>query len=56
MNADGDSGQRAAPQYCLYCGDEDLRPEPISHRARHRRSCASVFEVSFVGLKLKAGA
>ena len=48
--------QRAAPQYCPYCGDEDLRPEPSSHRAWNCRSCARVFEVSFIGLKLGAGA
>ena len=22
--------ERAAPQYCPYCGDEDLRPEVLS--------------------------
>jgi ribosomal protein L37AE/L43A len=48
----GDGEQRAAPQYCPYCGDEDLRPEPTSHRAWHCRACARVFEVSFIGLKL----
>ncbi|MGH3415094.1 MAG: hypothetical protein ACRDVE_05930 [Actinocrinis sp.] len=48
--------QRAAAQYCPYCGDEDLRPEPSGPRAWHCRSCARVFEVSFVGLKLGAGA
>jgi ribosomal protein L37AE/L43A len=52
----GGGEQRAAPQYCPYCGDEDLRPEPSSHRAWHCRSCARVFEVSFVGLKLGADA
>jgi hypothetical protein len=46
--------QRAAPQYCPYCGDEDLRPEASSRRAWNCRSCARVFEVSFVGLKLGA--
>jgi hypothetical protein len=48
--------QRAALQYCPYCGDEDLFPEPSSHRAWHCRSCARVFEVSFVGLKTGVGA
>jgi ribosomal protein L37AE/L43A len=42
--------ERAAPQYCPYCGDEDLRPEPTSHRAWHCRACTRVFEVTFVGL------
>ena len=44
--------ERAAPQYCPYCGDEDLRPEPDSHRAWHCRSCARAFEVAFLGLRL----
>ena len=56
MSANGESGQRATPQCCPYCGDEDLRPEPISHRAWHCRACARVFEVSFIGLKLRAEA
>lgn len=51
---DAGGEQRAAPQYCPYCGDEDLRPEPSSRRAWHCRSCARVFEVSFTGLKLGA--
>lgn len=46
--------QRAAPQYCPYCADEDLRPEPSSPRAWHCRSCARVFEVSFLGLNTLA--
>lgn len=44
--------ERAAPQYCPYCGDEDLRPEPDSHRAWHCRSCARAFELAFLGLRL----
>ena len=56
MSANGDSGQRATPQYCPYCGDEDLRPEPTSHRAWHCRACTRVFEVSFIGLRLRAEA
>jgi len=48
--------ERAAPQYCPYCGEEDLRPEPSSHRAWHCRGCARVFEVSFTGLKFGTGA
>ena len=56
-HATGGAGeQRAAPQYCPYCADEDLRPEPSSHRAWHCRACARVFEVSFVGLKPGGGA
>ena len=50
--------ERAAPMYCPYCGDEDLRPEepPADDpRAGHGlwlcRACARVFKLSFVGLK-----
>ncbi len=57
---DGGGEQRAAPQYCPYCADEDLRPEPSSRRAWICRTCTRVFEVSFIGLKplaaLEAGA
>ena len=53
---DAGGEQRAAPQYCPYCGDEDLRPEPSSLRAWHCLACARVFEASFVGLKLGAAA
>ena len=42
--------ERAAPQYCPYCGDEDLRPEEGGHRHWSCRSCRRVFEVAFVGL------
>ena len=42
--------ERAAPQYCPYCGDEDLRPEEGGHRRWSCRSCRRVFEVAFVGL------
>lgn len=49
--------ERAAPQYCPYCGDEDLRPEVLSEdrpEASHGvwlcRACARVFKLSFVGL------
>ena len=49
--------ERAAPQYCPYCGDEDLRPEVLSEdkpEASHGvwlcRACARVFRLSFVGL------
>jgi hypothetical protein len=53
---DAGGEQRAAPQYCPYCGDEDLRPDESSRRAWNCRACARVFEVSFVGLKLGVGA
>jgi hypothetical protein len=44
--------ERATPQYCPYCGDEDLRPEPDSHRAWHCRACARAFELAFLGLRM----
>lgn len=44
--------ERAAPHYCPYCGDEDLRPEPDSHRAWGCRACARTFELAFLGLRL----
>ena len=49
--------ERAAPQYCPYCGDEDLRPEVLSadkpeasHGVWLCRACARVFRLGFVGL------
>lgn len=54
--------ERAAPQYCPYCGDEDLRPEVLPEddpRAGHGlwlcRACARVFKLSFVGLRIGSG-
>lgn len=42
--------ERAAPAYCPYCGDEDLRPEEGGHRRWSCQACRRVFEVAFVGL------
>lgn len=58
------SDERAAPMYCPYCGDEDLRPHEDVLKALagadsdrlHRRgawecrSCTRVFSVRFIGL------
>jgi ribosomal protein L37AE/L43A len=44
------SDERAAPMYCPYCGDEDLRPHEDAHGAWECRSCTRVFSVKFVGL------
>ncbi|MGA3489823.1 hypothetical protein ACK8GG_17650 [Micromonosporaceae bacterium DT55] len=41
---------RAAPMYCPYCGEEDLRPNEASHGAWECRACARVFAVKFTGL------
>ncbi len=43
--------ERAAPLYCPYCGDEDLRPHEASHGAWECRSCARVVSVKFIGLR-----
>ncbi len=49
------SEERAAPLYCPYCGDEDLRPsEAGGHGAWECRSCARVFAVKFLGLSTHA--
>jgi hypothetical protein len=43
--------ERAAPFYCPYCGDEDLRPsEEGGHGAWECRACARAFKLSFLGL------
>lgn len=44
------SDERAAPMYCPYCGDEDLRPHEDAHGTWECRSCTRVFSVKFVGL------
>ncbi|MFY1675400.1 hypothetical protein ACN27G_36625 [Plantactinospora sp. WMMB334] len=41
---------RAAPLYCPYCGEEDLRPHEASHGSWECRACARVFTVKFTGL------
>lgn len=49
------SEERAAPLYCPYCGDEDLRPsEDGGHGAWECRSCVRVFAVKFLGLSTHA--
>jgi len=47
------SETRAAPMYCPYCGDEDLRPHEASHGAWECHSCLRVFTVTFQGLLSK---
>jgi transposase-like protein len=41
---------RAAPLYCPYCGEEDLRPSEEGHGAWECHACARVFSVKFLGL------
>ncbi|MGW7353940.1 hypothetical protein [Streptomyces sp. Z26] len=49
--------ERAAPFYCPYCGDEDLRPsEAEAPRGGSPWECAScnrAFTLSFLGLLAK---
>ncbi|MEU3990982.1 hypothetical protein OG301_30215 [Streptomyces platensis] len=47
--------ERAAPFYCPYCGDEDLRPSeegsaPGQGTAWECRSCSRAFRLKFLGL------
>ncbi|MCK7625542.1 hypothetical protein MUU72_20980 [Streptomyces sp. RS10V-4] len=42
--------ERAAPFYCPYCGDEDLRPGEDGHRAWECRACNRAFRLEFRGL------
>jgi transposase-like protein len=43
--------ERAAPFYCPYCGDEDLRPsEEGGHGSWECSSCRRAFSVKFLGL------
>ena len=43
------SEQRAAPFYCPYCGEQDLRPV-LAERAYHCRTCDRTFRLEFVSL------
>ncbi|MFC5908596.1 hypothetical protein [Streptacidiphilus monticola] len=43
--------ERAAPFYCPYCGDEDLRPsETGGHGSWECVSCRRAFALKFLGL------
>nr|WP_134010536.1 hypothetical protein [Streptomyces sp. 846.5] len=43
--------ERAAPFYCPYCGDEDLRPsEEGGHGTWECASCCRAFSLKFLGL------
>jgi transposase-like protein len=41
--------ERAAPFYCPYCGDEDLRPDGESHAQWRCTACLRVFELKYRG-------
>jgi transposase-like protein len=44
--------ERAAPFYCPYCGDEDLRPSEATegHGAWECAACNRAFQLKFLGL------
>lgn len=42
--------ERAAPQYCPYCGEEQIRPWGESHAEWRCEDCLRVFEVRYKGL------
>ncbi|MFF8957538.1 hypothetical protein [Streptomyces sp. NPDC014894] len=42
--------ERAAPFYCPYCGDEDLRPSEEGHGAWECHSCNRAFRLKYLGL------
>lgn len=42
--------ERAAPFYCPYCGDEDLRPSPDGHGAWECHACNRAFQLRLIGL------
>lgn len=43
--------ERAAPFYCPYCGDEDLRPSAEGgHGAWECAACRRAFSLKFLGL------
>ena len=47
--------ERAAPFYCPYCGDEDLRPHEASHGAWFCAACARAFTLRFLGVGADRG-
>ncbi|MEQ3554727.1 Insertion element protein [Pseudonocardia nematodicida] len=51
--------ERAAPFYCPYCGEEDLRPaqrsEKVPGAAWWCAGCLRTFVVSFVGIGVPSG-
>jgi transposase-like protein len=42
--------ERAAPFYCPYCGDEDLRPFGETHGQWRCGSCQRVFTLKYNGI------
>ena len=48
------SESRAAPFYCPYCGEEDIRPEGEGHGDWRCSSCARLWRLKFLGLSRSA--
>ncbi|HTW20005.1 MAG TPA: hypothetical protein VME70_07335 [Mycobacteriales bacterium] len=44
--------ERAAPFYCPYCGEEDLRPYAERHGGWWCRSCRRAWALSMIGMGL----
>lgn len=42
--------ERAAPFYCPYCGEQDLRPYEHEHGGWYCAGCARAFMVRFLGI------
>ncbi|MEV6792038.1 hypothetical protein AB0M87_08590 [Streptomyces sp. NPDC051320] len=42
--------ERAAPFFCPYCGDEDLRPHESGPGAWECAACNRAFQLKFLGL------
>jgi transposase-like protein len=47
-------GERAAPFYCPYCGEEDIRPEGEGHGDWRCSSCARLWRLKYLGLSRTA--
>lgn len=47
-------GERAAPFYCPYCGEEDIRPEGEGHGDWRCSSCARLWRLRYLGLSRTA--
>ncbi|WP_309032507.1 hypothetical protein [Streptomyces alfalfae] len=47
--------ERAAPFFCPYCGDEDLRPGEQGHGAWECAACGRAFQLKFLGLLAPGG-
>ncbi|MFD7903915.1 hypothetical protein ACFV4F_09140 [Kitasatospora sp. NPDC059722] len=48
--------ERAAPFFCPYCGDEDLRPSEAGHGSWECHGCRRAFQLKFLGLLSPAAA